>query len=125
MQIYAASFFIVPLVRWFLQKARNRAIDARNDARTAAQQLVKAPDPALARKLESARNEAKQRRITDADVIYRSDRNQSDQARDLEAEDFDRRLGQQSRGQSSRSDGRGDALSRVRDLFRESQSNQA
>lgn len=123
-QLYAASFFVVPALRWALNQARNRRIEARNDARVAAQQTLRAPDAALQRKLDTARRAARQRRITDSDVIYRSDRNQSEQARDLEAEDFDRRLSQagQARGGGA---GQGDALSRVRQLFRDSQSQQA
>ena len=122
LQIYAASFFVVPMIRWVLNAARNRQIEERNSARTAAQQLLKAPNAALKRKLNRSREEAKHRRITDADVIYRSDREQGEQAHDLEAEDFDRRLGQAGRqpARAPASHEGGDALARVRQLFRDS-----
>ena len=112
---------MVPLIRTALNSARNRAIDARNENREKAHLLLKDPDAQLSSKLHRAREEAKHRRITDKDVIYRSDRNQSEQARDFEGDDFDRRLGLSQGKQKGRSAGSGgDALSEVRRLFRES-----
>ncbi|KAK9803218.1 hypothetical protein WJX73_005024 [Symbiochloris irregularis] len=131
LQIYAASFIVVPIIRQLLNASRNRRIDARNDSRTKAHALLKEPTRVISQKLQTARDAAKHRRITDKDVIYRSDRNQSDQLRDFEAEEFDRRLAQTGREQSGRQQSskdfqaakerRGDsALAQVRKLFKES-----
>lgn len=122
LQIYALTFFLVPLIRQLLISNRNRQVDSRNDSRNNAQALLKDPTLELERKLHAAREEAKHRRITDRDLVYRSDRNLAEQARDVEAEDFDRRLAQSAGKSSSRDDqGSLDSLSQARRLFRESE----
>lgn len=122
LQIYAASFFILPAVRWALNQSRNKKIQARNEARTTAQAVLQSPDRQLRSKLDSARAAAKHRRISEKDVIYRSDKSQGEQDRDVEAEDFDRRLqGTGALPQDGRAGQSTDALSRVRELYRQSQ----
>ncbi|KAG2434871.1 hypothetical protein HYH02_012071 [Chlamydomonas schloesseri] len=58
LQLYAAAFFAIPALRWFLNASRNRKIDARNAARAAAAGLLNGPAAAagwVANKLAAAR----------------------------------------------------------------------
>jgi hypothetical protein len=50
-QAYAASFFGIPLVRWLLNRRRNAAIEAENEARVEGFQRLQRPDAALRDKL--------------------------------------------------------------------------
>ena len=72
LQVYALSFFAIPLVRWLLIKRRNAAIEERNQARmNAAAGLER---PALRRKLAGAAKLANRTVIDDRDLVYSSDR---------------------------------------------------
>ncbi|KAG2434769.1 hypothetical protein HXX76_007654 [Chlamydomonas incerta] len=58
LQLYAAAFFGIPALRWFLNGGRNRKIDGRNAARAAAAGLLNGPAAAagwVADKLAAAR----------------------------------------------------------------------
>lgn len=71
-QGYAASFFAIPLVRWFLNQRKNNAIEARNQARLDSLGLLK--KPAVQAKLAAAGKLADRVVIRDRDLIYSSDR---------------------------------------------------
>ncbi len=71
-QAYAAAFFVIPLVRWFLNQRRNAAIAERNQARLdAAASLGR---PSLRAKLTGAAKLASRTVIDDRDLVYSSDR---------------------------------------------------
>ena len=71
-QVYATAFFAIPGIRWFLNKRRNGAIEARNQARLDA--LRHARSPALRRKLAAAAKLGESIVISDRDIVYSSDR---------------------------------------------------
>ena len=71
-QAYAASFFAIPAIRWFFNRRRNNAIEARNQARLDA--LGKLSSPSLRAKLAAAGKLAERVVIQDRDLIYSSDR---------------------------------------------------
>ena len=72
LQAYAAAFFGIPALRWFLNKRRNVAIEARNQARLDA--LREQGRPGLTRKLAAARKLGESVVIRDRDIVYSSDR---------------------------------------------------
>ena len=92
MQIYAASFFLIPAVRWILNQARNREIQQRNEARQRVAQALLRPDSVLRAKLQSAAKYAERTVISDKDIVYSSNKDLADQNRDLDADSFDKRL---------------------------------
>lgn len=92
LQAYAASFFVIPAVRWLLNATKNTAIDTRNAARQAAYVSLQRPSPELQAKMQSAAALAQRKVISERDVVYRSDRGVDSQPIDIEAESFDRRL---------------------------------
>lgn len=92
LQLYAISFFIIPMVRWVLYEARNAAIDARNAAKETAQQRVANPSRELREKMESAALKSEKQVITKEDAVYRSDKAVEEQVVDLEADTWERRL---------------------------------
>ncbi|MQL96467.1 hypothetical protein Taro_029130, partial [Colocasia esculenta] len=51
LQIYAASFFAIPLARWFLVRKRNAGIEQRNRTRKQRAQALQVPDSSLRRKV--------------------------------------------------------------------------
>ncbi|KAG2490818.1 hypothetical protein HYH03_010740 [Edaphochlamys debaryana] len=53
LQLYALGFFAIPGLRWLLNGRKNEAIEARNDARIAAAELLESPPRAAASALES------------------------------------------------------------------------
>ncbi|CAL5227405.1 g10362 [Coccomyxa viridis] len=90
LQVYALSFFAIPLVRWLLNKRRNAAIEERNQARMNAAAALERP--ALRRKLAAATKLANRTVIDDRDLVYSSDRGMEEQRRDVQGELFDRQL---------------------------------
>lgn len=92
LQAYAAAFFVVPFVRWLINRRLNQQIALRNKARQDAVSAVASLNPALATKLENASKLAQQRVITERDVVYRSDRAVDNQPIDLEGRLFEERL---------------------------------
>lgn len=107
LQLYAAAFFAVPLIRWLRNKGRNAAIEESNSSRREAAARLGAPRPKLAAKLESARRAGSIARkvISESDITYRSDRDLSEQTNseglDWEAQDFDKRLKYSSRNKTA------------------------
>ncbi|KAJ6792920.1 uncharacterized protein M6B38_114035 [Iris pallida] len=90
LQIYAASFFAIPLFRWFLLRKRNADIEKRNLGRKQRAQVLESPDSTLRRKLLCARDMARQTVISSDRIVYSTDKDLSDQ--DLEAREWDQRL---------------------------------
>lgn len=92
LQVYAASFFLIPAIRWLLNQARNREIQQRNEARQQMAQLLLRPDSILRGKLQSAAEHAERTVISDKDIVYSSHKDFADQNRDLDADSFDKKL---------------------------------
>lgn len=92
MQVYAASFFIIPLIRWIINQGRNRNIQQRNEARREIAALLLRPDSRLRAKLQSAAEQAQRTVISDKDIVYSSNKDFVDQNLDLDGESFDKKL---------------------------------
>lgn len=90
LQIYAASFFAIPLVRWFLLRKRNADIEKRNLGRKQRARVLESPDLTLRRKLLSARDMARQTVISSDRIVYSTEKDVSDQ--DVEAREWDQRF---------------------------------
>ncbi|KAG2262483.1 hypothetical protein Bca52824_069562 [Brassica carinata] len=90
LQIYAGSFFAIPLIRWFSVKRKNDQIENRNKARLQFARALESPDIALRRKLLSARDMAQNTVIGKERIVYTTDKDMIEQ--DYEAEEWDRRL---------------------------------
>ena len=71
-QAYAAAFFVIPVVRWFVNQRRNAAIAERNQARLDA--AASLGSPSLRAKLNGAAKLASRTVIDDRDLVYSSDR---------------------------------------------------
>ncbi|KAK0585139.1 hypothetical protein LWI29_023912 [Acer saccharum] len=90
LQIYAGSFFAIPIVRWFLNLKKNADIEKRNQAREQFARALKSPDLPLRRKLLSARDMAQKTVIGKDRIVYSTDKDLFEQ--DYEAQDWDRRF---------------------------------
>lgn len=90
LQIYAGSFFTIPLVRWFLVRNRNAQIEKRNQARQLRARALESPDVSLRRKLLSARDMAQRTVIGQDRIVYSTDRDLIEQ--DYEAREWDTRF---------------------------------
>ncbi|ESQ40303.1 hypothetical protein EUTSA_v10013253mg [Eutrema salsugineum] len=90
LQVYAGSFFAIPLVRWFSVKRKNDQIENRNKARLQFARALESPDIALRRKLLSARDMAQNTVIGKERIVYSTDRDMLEQ--DYEADEWDRRF---------------------------------
>ncbi|KAH7442961.1 hypothetical protein KP509_02G010100 [Ceratopteris richardii] len=90
LQVYTASFFAIPAIRWFSLQKKNAEISRRNAARAEWKQLLQWPDLMLRKKLESAAKLAKQTFIGQDQIIYSTQKDISDQ--DLEVQDWERRF---------------------------------
>ncbi|KAK9126377.1 hypothetical protein Scep_015223 [Stephania cephalantha] len=90
LQIYAGSFFAIPLARWFLLERTNSEIEKRNQAREKRARILEQADVSLRRKLLNARDMAQRTVIGQDRIVYSTDKDLSDQ--DYEARDWDRRF---------------------------------
>ncbi|CAA7397029.1 unnamed protein product [Spirodela intermedia] len=90
LQVYAASFFAIPLFRWFLLRGKNAQIELRNAARKQRAQALESPDPSLRRKLLSARDMARRTIIGPEKIVYSTEEDFAGE--DLEARDWERRF---------------------------------
>ncbi|CAH8269962.1 unnamed protein product [Arabidopsis lyrata] len=90
LQIYAGSFFAIPLVRWFSIKRKNNQIENRNKARLQFARALESPDIALRRKLLSARDMAQNTVIGRDRIVYSTDRDMMEQ--NYETDEWDRRF---------------------------------
>lgn len=90
LQIYAGSFFAIPVIRWFIVSKTNSDIENRNLAREQRFTALENPDLSLRRKLLSARDMAQKTFIGQDRIVYSTDKDLSDQ--DYEANEWDRRF---------------------------------
>ncbi|OMO82235.1 hypothetical protein CCACVL1_12020 [Corchorus capsularis] len=90
LQIYAVSFFAIPLVRCLIIIKRNSDIEKRNQIREQFARAFVLPDISLRRKLFSARNMAQKTVIGQDRIVYSTDRDLVEQ--DYEAREWDRRF---------------------------------
>lgn len=111
LQAYAASFFLIPLIRWVINQGRNRNIQQRNEARQNIAALLQRPDSRLRAKLQSASEQAQRTVISDKDIVYSSNKDFVEQNLDLDGESFDKKLAELERGSAfnTRVDRGGDA----------------
>ncbi|CAL4887550.1 unnamed protein product [Urochloa decumbens] len=90
LQIYAGSFFAIPLFRWFLLRKTNSDIKKRNKAREQRAQELLSPDSSLRRKLLSARDMAQRKVITPEEIVYTTEKDILEQ--DYEVKEWERRF---------------------------------
>ncbi|CAH2079950.1 unnamed protein product [Thlaspi arvense] len=90
LQIYAGSFFAIPLVRWFSIKRKNDQIENRNKARLQFARALESPDITLRRKLLSARDMAQNTVIGKERIVYSTDKDMIEQ--DYEADEWERQF---------------------------------
>ncbi|WVZ75159.1 hypothetical protein U9M48_023243 [Paspalum notatum var. saurae] len=90
LQIYAGSFFAIPLFRWFLLRKTNNDISKRNKAREQRAQELVSPDSSLRRKLLSARDMAQRKVITPEEIVYTTEKDLLEQ--DYEVKEWERRF---------------------------------
>lgn len=90
LQIYAASFFAIPLVRWFIVNKRNEKIERRNLAREKRARALELPDPSLRRKLLSARDMAQRISIGQERIVYSTENDMFE--KEYETQEWDRRF---------------------------------
>ncbi|KAK1428777.1 hypothetical protein QVD17_17617 [Tagetes erecta] len=90
LQLYAAAFFGIPLVRWFFIQRRNAEIEKRNRARELRAQALELPDIALRRKILSAQDMSQKIVIGRHQIVYATDKDVSEQ--DYDKHEWDRRF---------------------------------
>ncbi|KAK3043504.1 hypothetical protein RJ639_002083 [Escallonia herrerae] len=90
LQIYAGSFFAIPLVRWLFLRTTNFEIERRNRAREQRARALESPDLSLRRKLLSARDMAQRTYIGQDRIVYSTDSDLIEQ--DYEAQEWDQRF---------------------------------
>ncbi|GAU13042.1 hypothetical protein TSUD_173420 [Trifolium subterraneum] len=90
LQIYAGSFFAIPLVRWFLIRKRNSDIEKRNKARQQWAKVLELPDISLTQKLFSARDMAQKTVIGKDQIVYSTDKDFIEQ--DYEVDEWDKKF---------------------------------
>ncbi|PVH66467.1 hypothetical protein PAHAL_1G254900 [Panicum hallii] len=90
LQIYAGSFFAIPLFRWLLLRKTNNDIRKRNKAREQRAQELLSPDSSLRRKLLSARDMAQRKVITPEEIVYTTQKDLLEQ--DYEVKEWERRF---------------------------------
>ncbi|KAL0347048.1 UNVERIFIED_CONTAM: putative protein, chloroplastic [Sesamum calycinum] len=90
LQIYAGSFFAIPLIRWFFVQNKNAKIVERNRAREQRARALESPDLSLRRKLLSARDMAQKTFIGNDRIVYSTERDLFEQ--DYETREWDRRF---------------------------------
>ncbi|KHN43756.1 Hypothetical protein glysoja_041023 [Glycine soja] len=90
LQIYAGSFFAIPLVRWFFIRKKNPDIEKRNKARQQCAQVLELPDTSLRQKLFSARDMAEKTVIGQDQIVYSTDKDLLEQ--EYEAREWDKKF---------------------------------
>ncbi|KAH9602003.1 hypothetical protein KSS87_009298 [Heliosperma pusillum] len=89
-QVYAGSFFAIPLVRWLFILKTNTEIEKRNQLRKLRAQALVSPDLSLKRKLLSARDMAQRTFIGKDRIVYSSEKDLDEQ--DYEKQEWERRF---------------------------------
>ncbi|CAA0837838.1 Uncharacterized protein - chloroplastic [Striga hermonthica] len=90
LQIYAGSFFAIPLIRWFFVQNKNAKIVQRNRAREQWARILESPDLSLRRKLLSARDMAQRTFIGKDRIVYSTEKDLYEQ--DYDAREWDLRF---------------------------------
>jgi len=90
LQIYAGSFFAIPLVRLFFVRKTNAEREKRNKAREQWAKALALPDLSLRRKILSAREMAQRTFIGQDRIVYSTDKDLVEQ--DYEAQEWDKRF---------------------------------
>ncbi|KAE9611089.1 hypothetical protein Lalb_Chr07g0194001 [Lupinus albus] len=90
LQIYAGSFFAIPLVRWFLVRNKNAQIENRNKVRQQCARALELPDISLRQKLFSARDMAQKTVIGPDQIVYSTDKDLLEQ--DYESREWDKKF---------------------------------
>lgn len=94
--VYALSFAIIPFVRGWLQRRKNREVRMRNQLRMRAAAQVAVPSADVRRKIEAAaRYQVEKRAIASKDVVYSTDMDidtMEEKRQQQLAEEFDRRI---------------------------------
>ncbi|GFP89865.1 uncharacterized protein at5g03900 chloroplastic [Phtheirospermum japonicum] len=90
LQIYAGSFFAIPLIRWFFVQNKNAKIVRRNQAREQRVKALESPGLSLRRKLLSARDMAQRTFIGKDRIVYSTEKDLYEQ--DYEAREWDLRF---------------------------------
>ncbi|KAJ8542339.1 hypothetical protein K7X08_017205 [Anisodus acutangulus] len=84
LQIFAGSFFSIPLIRWFLVRKRNSEIEKRNRAREQYARALEHPDLSLRLKLLSARDMAQRTFIGQDRIVYSTNKDLHEQNYDAQ-----------------------------------------
>lgn len=90
LQVYTASFFAIPAVRWFLLQRRNSNIEKKNTARLDWLGYLQHPDLLLKKKMDSTRELAKQTVIGPEQIIYTTEKDLADQ--DYEVREWEKKF---------------------------------
>ncbi|KAD3336383.1 hypothetical protein R6Q59_028394 [Mikania micrantha] len=90
LQIYAASFFAIPLVRWFITQKRNAEIEKRNQAREQRARVLELPDVTLRRKILNARDMSQRTVIGQDRIVYTTEKDIFEQ--DYDTQEWDKRF---------------------------------
>jgi hypothetical protein len=89
--VYGVLFLTVPAVRYALLGSKNNKVESRNRLRRERSITLSRPSPALQEKLKFAQQFATRQILNKDSTVFDSGKNSLDQ-KDLEGEDFDRRL---------------------------------
>ena len=92
LQVYAALFFAIPILRNFRIGIKNKQIDQRNTVRLQSLLRLERPDEKLRRKLTEAKSKASRKFVSEVDSIFSSSGKGQKDSSALELEAFDRRL---------------------------------
>ncbi|EFJ41494.1 hypothetical protein VOLCADRAFT_98565 [Volvox carteri f. nagariensis] len=112
LKLYAGTFFAIPAVRWVLNQIRNQEIEARNETREAAIDVLNeaesaassAPAAAVSDKVAAARRKALAegrsgpQLVRDEEIIFDSGGEAGRQLDAMERDDWDQRLAQREQG---------------------------
>ncbi|XP_071720722.1 uncharacterized protein At5g03900, chloroplastic-like [Rutidosis leptorrhynchoides] len=90
LQLYATSFFAIPLVRWYIALKTNAKIEKRNRARELRAQALNLPDNFLRQKILSAREMSKKTVIGQDEIVYTTKKDVSEQ--EYDTQEWDRRF---------------------------------
>ncbi|XP_060212404.1 uncharacterized protein At5g03900, chloroplastic-like isoform X2 [Lycium barbarum] len=90
LQIFAGSFFTIPLIRWFIVQKRNSEIEKRNQAREQYARALERPDLSLRRKLLSAQDMAQRTFVGQDRIVYSTNKDLHEQ--DYDAQEWEQRF---------------------------------
>ena len=94
LQLYAASFFLIPAARFLTLQVENAGVERRNAARAAAAQLLQRPE--VQAKLKEASQKAGLQVFDDTKAVFSTSDADAKPGIDAELADFDARLNRSS-----------------------------